>query len=107
MVVTQTQGIGILEACLERVESQFNSVLCVGSPHRPDWDDLPEAHAEVVTITGRFREVGKHAVLLAEAEATVTNLKAEAGQHEVLHFACHAMTVTAPSESSRLILAPI
>jgi len=106
MVVTQTQGIGILEACLERVESQFNSVLCVGSPHRPDWDDLPEAHAEAVTITGRFREVGKHAVLLAEAEATVTNLKAEAGQYDVLHFACHAMTVTAPSESSRLILAP-
>jgi CHAT domain-containing protein len=106
MVVTQTQGTGILEACLDRPECQFNSVLCVGSPHRRDWNDLPEAHAEMVTITGRFREVGKQAALLAEDEATVSNLKAEAGQHDVLHFACHAVAVTEHGESSRLILAP-
>lgn len=106
--ISQTYGTGILEACLDRPENSFNSVLCVGNPSRldPDLDDLPEAHAEAVTVAGRFREAGKHAALLAEDEASVLNLKAEAGQHDVLHFACHAVTGAATGESSRLILAP-
>ena len=106
VLVTETQGVGILEACLDRPESPFSSVLCIGNPSRTNWADLPEAHAEAVTIVGRFREAGKLAVLLAGDEATVTNLKAEAGQHDVLHFACHAVAATAPGESSRLMLAP-
>ncbi len=65
-------------------------MLCVGNPERPDWPDLPGAEAEAATVAGRFRESGKHAVLLARDEATAPNLKAEAGQHDVLHFACHA-----------------
>ena len=105
VVVTQTQGIGILEACLDRPACHFNSMLCVGNPDRPDWPDLPGADAEAATVTGRFRESGKHAVLLARDEATAQNLKAEAGQHDVLHFACHAEVSPAPGESSRLILA--
>lgn len=104
--ISLTHGIGILEACLDRAVDNFNSVLCVGNPSRPDWDDLPEAHAEAVTVAGRFHEAGKHAVLLAEDEASVPNLKAEAGQHDVLHFACHAVKGTAAGEPSRLILAP-
>lgn len=104
--ISQTQGVGMLEACLDRADSNFNSVLCVGNPSRPDLEDLPEAHREAVTVAGRFRESGKQSVLLAWDEATVPNLKVEAERYDVLHFACHADVATAPGEQSSLMLAP-
>ena len=104
--ISQTQGVGMLESCLNRAGGNFNSVLCVGNPSRSDLPDLSEAHREAVTVVGRFQDSGKQALLLAWDDATVPNLKVEAGQHDVLHFACHAAVATAPGEQSGLMLAP-
>lgn len=68
--------------------------------------ELSDAHLEVVTIAGLFRQAGKQAVLLAWDVATVPNLKSEAVRSDILHFACHADVASAPGESSRLFLAP-
>ena len=104
--ITQIQGVGMLEACLDRRERLFDSLLCIGNPDRRDWPDLPGADVEAATIAGRFRESGKSSVLLAREDASLPNLKAEAGQHDVLHFACHAALGATPGDTSRLILAP-
>jgi tetratricopeptide (TPR) repeat protein len=104
--ISQTHGIGILESCLNRAENGFDSVLCVGNPSRPDRPEISETHLEVVTVAGLFRESGKQAVSLAWDLATVPNLKAEAGQCDVLHFACHAEVASTPGVSSRLLLTP-
>jgi len=104
--ISQTQGIGILEACLDRAKNNFDSVLCIGNPSRPNLDEILESHREVVTVAGLFRESGKQAVSLAWDVATVPNLKTEAERGDVLHFACHAEVATAPGELSRLLLTP-
>jgi tetratricopeptide (TPR) repeat protein len=104
--ISQAHGVGILEACLDRAENNFNSVLCVGNPSRPDREEISETHLEVVTAAGLFRESGKQALSLAWDLATVPNLKAETERYDVLHFACHAESAAAPGESSRLLLTP-
>lgn len=104
--ISQTHGVGILEACLDRAGNNFNSVLCVGNPSRPDRHEISETHLEVVTVAGLFRESGKQAVSLAWDVATVPNLKDEVELSDVLHFACHAEVASAPGESSRLLLTP-
>lgn len=104
--ISQTHGIGILESCLDRAENSFNSVLCVDNPSRPDRPEISDTHLEVVTVAGLFRESGKQAVSLAWDLATVPNLRVEAGQNDVLHFACHAEVASAPGESSPLLLTP-
>jgi CHAT domain-containing protein len=104
--ISQTQGIGILEACLDRAKNNFDSVLCIGNPYRPNLDEILESHREVVTVAGLFREFGKQAVSLAWDVATVPNLKTEVERGDALHFACHAEVATAPGELSRLLLTP-
>lgn len=104
--ISQIQGVGMLEACLDRTGSNFNSVLCVGNPSRSELPYLPEAHREAVTVAGRFRDFGKQAFLLALDDATITNLKVEAAQHDVLHFSCHADVVSSPGEQSSLMFTP-
>lgn len=104
--ISQTQGVGMLEACIDRDGGIFNSVLCVGNPSRSELPDLPEAHREAVTVAGRFRGAGKQALLLAWDDANVPNLKVEAERYDVLHFACHADVASTPGEKSGLMLAP-
>jgi hypothetical protein len=99
------QGIGIFEACLGRPDVDFNSILVVGAPDRPDLTALPGALLEVTDIEAAFRAAGRLTQLLTRAEATVPAFRTAVARHDIVHLACHALMPQSRGDSSRLMLA--
>lgn len=95
-------SISLLDLCYQRQRRSRGRLFAVGNPRlgHPKWD-LPFAEQEVLAIAPLF-----DAQIRTGAQATLGELRAEWGQTDLLHLACHAEWDARQPEFSALLLSP-
>jgi CHAT domain-containing protein len=105
-ILTVVQGLGILEACTQRLRSRHAFAVCLGAPKRPDLEDLPDALREIDQVEHLLRSHHLPVIRLVGQDATVSGLKKHASECDILHLACHAAPGGPTSEPAKLFLSP-